>query len=30
MRILLLAKKNWAATYSPGGLRPEYHRRERA
>src|SRR5262249_53186386 len=23
-------KKNWAATYSPGGLRPEYHRRERA
>ena len=22
--------KNWAASYSPGGLRPEYHRRWRA
>ena len=23
-------QEKWAATYSPGGLRPEYHRRWRA
>ena len=27
---ILILCKDWAASYSPGGLRPEYHRRWRA